>query len=53
MELVQKKLHSLISGLSSCGLNSTQVSDDDLRVLLDSFFNGNRKTEFGTVMASE
>lgn len=53
IEVLQKRVHQLISNLASCGLNSTQVSDDDLRVLLDSFFNGNRKTEFGTVMASE
>jgi len=53
VEVLQKRIHHLISSLASCGLNSKQVSDEDLRVLLDSFLNGNRKTEFGTVMASE
>lgn len=53
IETLQKRVHHLISSIASCGLNSTQVSDEDLRVLLDSFFNANRRTEFGTVMASE
>ena len=49
-ELVQKKLHNIISGLASCSLNSVQVSNDDLRMLLDNFFNGGIKTTFGMVM---
>lgn len=51
-ERIQKRVHNLISGLASAGLNSRQVTDDDLRVLLDSFFNDSKKTEFGTVMSS-
>lgn len=50
-ELLQKKLHSLISGLAGCGLNSVQTSNDDLRMLLDNFLNGGNVTTFGTVMA--
>lgn len=50
-ELVQKKLHQLISGLANCGLNSVQTSNEDLRMLLDNFLNGGNKTTFGTVMA--
>ncbi len=50
-ELLQKKLHGLISGLAGCGLNSVQVSNDDLRMLLDNFLNGGNTTTFGTVMA--
>lgn len=53
IEVLQKRVHHLISSFASCGLNTTQVSDDDLRVLLDSFLNGNRKAEFGMVMVSE
>ena len=53
IETLQKRVHQLISSIASCGLNSKQVSDEDLRVLLDSFLNGNRRSEFGTVMASE
>ena len=50
MELIQKQLHSLISGLANSGLNSTQTSNDDLRMILDNFLNGGVKTNFGTVM---
>lgn len=52
IEVLQKRIHTLISNLATSGLNSRQVSDDDLRVIIDSFFNGNMKSEFGTVMSS-
>lgn len=52
VDILQKRIHTLISNLATSGLNSRQVSDDDLRVIIDSFFNGNMKTEFGTVMSS-
>jgi glutaredoxin len=52
LEILQKRIHTLISNLAACSLNSRQVSDDDLRVIIDSFFNGNIKSEFGTVMSS-
>ena len=52
VEVLQKRIHTLISNLATSGLNSRQVSDDDLRVIIDSFFNGNMKSEFGTVMSS-
>lgn len=51
MELVQKKLHTIISGLATSGLNSTQTSNDDLRMILDNFLNGGVHTGFGTVMS--
>lgn len=51
-EVLQKRIHTLISNLASAGLNSKQVSDDDCRVIIDSFLNGNAKTEFGTVMTN-
>jgi len=50
LELVQKKLHGLISGLASAGLQSTQTSNNDLRVILDNFLNGGETTNFGAVM---
>lgn len=49
-EIIQKRIQSLISGLANAGLQSTQVSNDDLRVLLDGFMNGGSTTNFGTVM---
>lgn len=48
-EIIQKRLQSLISGLASCTLNSKQVSNDDLRMLLDNFFNGAETSRFGAV----
>ncbi len=50
LELVQKKLHNLISGLANAGLQSTQASNNDLRVLLDNFLNGGEQTNFGAVI---
>ncbi len=49
-EMIQKKIQNIISGLAGAGLQSTQVSNDDLRVLLDGFMNGGSSTDFGTVM---
>ena len=37
-DIVQKKVRMLINGLASCGLNASQTSNDDLRVILDNFF---------------
>lgn len=50
LELVQKKLHNLISGLANAGLQSTQTSNNDLRVVLDNFLNAGETTNFGAVM---
>ena len=49
-EIIQKRIQTLISGLANAGLQSTQVSNDDLRVLLDGFMNDGSTTNFGTVM---
>ena len=49
-EIIQKRIQNLISGLASVGLSARQVSNDDLRVLLDGFLNGGVTTEFGTVI---
>ena len=51
-ERIQKRVHNLISGLANCGLNSRQVSEDDCRVILDSFFNDSKRVEYGTVMTN-
>ena len=50
LDIVQKRIHNIISNLSNCGLNSTQVSNNDLRMLIDNFFNGGGATTLGTVM---
>ena len=51
LEKLQKKLHNMISGLANASINSTQVSNSDLRMILDNFLNGGMTTTFGTVMA--
>lgn len=51
-DLLRKKIRNMINGLASANLNSAQVNNDDLRVLLDNFFNGGQTTEFGTVMSA-
>ncbi len=50
MEIIQKRLHNLIANLSTCGLISTQVSNNDLRMLIDNFLNGGKPSTLGTVM---
>ena len=49
LELIQKKLHNIMSGLANANLQSTQTSNEDLRMLLDNFLNDGNKTTFGTV----
>ena len=51
MEIIQKRIHNLISGLANCNLTSQQVSNADLRMIMDNFLNGGLKTDFGTVTA--
>lgn len=51
-EIIQKRLQNLISGLANCTLNSKQVSNDDLRMLLDNFFNGAESSRFGAVTSA-
>lgn len=50
-DIIQKRIQNLVSGLSRAGLQSVQVSNDDLRVLLDGFMNGGETSNFGTVMS--
>ena len=50
VELLQKKVRQLISGLSQAGLIASQTNNEDLRIILDNFLNGGSSTTFGTVM---
>ena len=52
VELLQKKVRQLISGLSTVGLVASQTNNEDLRIILDNFLNGGMTTTFGTVMPS-
>lgn len=51
-EVIQKRIQGLISGLARCTLNSKQVSNDDLRMILDNFFNGAEGFRFGAVTSA-
>ena len=45
-----KKIRLMINGLASCGLNASQTTNDDLRVVMNNFLNSGRDTGFGVVM---
>jgi len=49
-DIIQKRLRTLMLGLSNAGLDSTQVSNSDLRVILDGFLNGGMMTEDKAVL---
>ena len=49
-EVLQKKVRQMIIGLATCGLNSSQISNSDLKLVLENFLNGGNTTEFGTVI---
>ena len=52
-DILQKRLRTLMLGLSNCGLDSMQVSNADLRMILDNFLNGGMTTESKAVLPSE
>ena len=51
-DIMQKRVRDLINGFTTCGLVAMQTTNDDLRVLLDNFFNNSQSTTFGTVLPS-
>lgn len=50
-EVIAKRIRSLINTFASAGLNTHQVTNDDLRIILDNFLNGGSTTTLGTVVA--
>ncbi|MDD2505395.1 MAG: hypothetical protein PHF21_03900 [Bacilli bacterium] len=52
IEVLQKRVHTLISSLAGIGLISRQVSDEDMKFLLQNFLNGGVKNDYGTVMSN-
>jgi len=50
-EVIQKRVRNLINNFANAGLSTRQVSNEDLRVLLDNFFNNGQRTKLGTVMS--
>lgn len=49
-DLIQKRVRNLINNFATAGLNAHQVTNDDLRMILDNFLNGGQTTTFGTVL---
>ncbi|MBP3765752.1 MAG: hypothetical protein J6G98_01030 [Bacilli bacterium] len=49
-EVIMKRIRNLINSFASAGLNTHQVTNDDLRIILDNFLNGGQTTTFGTVI---
>jgi len=52
-DMVQKRIRTLILGLSNCGLEATQTSNEDLRILLDGFLNGGVSVNSKVVLPNE
>lgn len=50
-DLIAKRIRNLINNFAQAGLSTKQVTNDDLRIILDNFLNGGQTTTFGTVMS--
>ena len=50
-DLIVKRIRNLINNFASAGLSTRQVTNDDLRVILDNLLNGGQTTGFGTVIS--
>lgn len=50
IEVLKEKLRTMITGFANCSLVASVTTDDQLRVILDSFLNGGVRTDFGTVV---
>lgn len=49
-DTIAKRIRQLINVFASSGLSTHQVTNDDLRIILDNFLNGGQTTTFGTVI---
>ena len=49
-EIIQKRVRVLINQFANAGMVAHQVTNDDLRIILDNFLNGGTTTGFGTVI---
>lgn len=50
IEVLKEKLRTMITGFANCSLVASVTTDDQLRIILDSFLNGGVRTDFGTVV---
>ena len=53
MEIIQKRIRNLIAGLANASINSTQVSNADLRMILDNFLNGGLDEMIDNLIAAD
>ncbi len=53
VDMLQKRIRTIMMGLSNCGLDSVQTSNNDLRVIMDSFLNGGITTDNKVVLPGE
>jgi len=53
LEVIQRRLQQMISNLANAGLQSHQTSNDDLRIVIDNFFNGGASTPFTGMVSVE
>lgn len=51
-EVIQKRIRNLINNLASCSLIASQVSNEDLRMIIDNFLNGGKSYENKVVIAA-
>lgn len=49
IDVINKRIRDLITNFANAGLSCYQVTNDDLRMMLDNFLNGGQTTEFRTV----
>lgn len=50
-EVIQKRIRNLINNLASCSLIASQVSNEDLRMIIDNFLNGGKKYDIKAVIS--
>lgn len=53
VDTLQKRVRTVMLGLTNCGLDSVQTSNNDLRIILDNFLNGGMTTESKVVLPNE
>ena len=49
-DTIQKRIRTIINQFSNAGMTAHQVTNEDLRIILDNFLNGGQTTTFGTVI---
>ncbi len=52
-DMVQERIRTMINGFAGASLVASQVSNDDLRIVLDNFLNGGVRTDFRTVVVKQ